>query len=730
MPKRFPFYQQLDEMDCGATCLRMVARHYGRFYSLESLRELTHMGKQGVTMLGISDAAESIGFQSLAVKITYDQLLEEAPLPSIAHWKSDHFVVVYRVTRKHVWIADPGAGKFRLTKKEFIENWAVPNENGTKEEGVMLLLQTTPTFYEREGEEVDKSSMRYIYAYLSNYRSLILQIFLGLLLGSVIQLIFPFLVKSIVDIGVNNADINFVFLIIIAQLTLIFSQTAVEYFRSWILMHVGGRVNISIISDFLIKLTKLPIRFFDSRMTGDLLNRIADHERVERYLTSTSMLSIFSIFNFLVFSIILFLWSSIVFFIFLTGITIQLLWIYYFLQKRKVADYKRFDQSSENQSNLIELIDGMQEIKLHNAEKQKRWNWERIQARLFRTDMQVLRLDQLQRSGATFISETKNLWITFVVASSVINGYMTLGMLLGIQYILGQLNAPFNQFIDFIRAFQETQISLERMSEIHSKEEENVVDEKITMLPEDSNLSLEHVGFNYNGTFVSEVLRDLTLTIPKGKITAIVGASGSGKTTLLKLLLNFYTPTEGVIRLGDVNLNHVHSSLWRSKCGWVSQEGYVFSDTIAKNIALGDVIIDKAKLFAAARLANIQNFIEALPLGYNTKIGKEGLGLSQGQKQRLLIARMLYKQPNYVFLDEATSSLDAFSEMLIMENIRDYLKDSTILFVTHRLNIVRNADHIVFLDGGEMVESGTHDQLLQVKGAYYHLLRSQIDLSI
>ena len=728
MPKNFPFYQQLDEMDCGASCLRMIARYHGRYYSLESLRELTHMGKQGVSMLGISDAAESIGFQSLAFNITYKKLLEEAPLPCIAHWESDHFVVVYKVSKKHVWIADPAAGKFKLTKKEFIKNWAVPKGNG-REEGIMLFLQTTPSFFERDGDEVDKSSMRYIYAYLKRYRSLILQIFLGLLLGSVIQLIFPFLVKSIIDIGINNADISFVSLIIIAQLTLIFSQTAVEYFRSWILMHVGGRVNISVISDFLIKLTKLPIRFFDSRMTGDLLNRIADHERVERYLTSTSLVSIFSFFNFIVFSIILFLWNNLVFMVFLGGLILQLIWIYFFLRKRKVVDYKRYDQSSENQSNLIELIDGMQEIKLHNAEKEKRWNWERIQARLFRTDIQVLQLDQLQRSGATFINEAKNLWIIYIVASSVINGYMSLGMLLGIQYILGRLNAPFNQFIDFIRAYQEAKISLERMNEIHSKEEENAIDEKITILPERGDLSLENVKFNYNGTFVSEVLRDVSLRIPKGKTTAIVGASGSGKTTLLKLLLNFYLPTEGVIRLGDVNLKNVHSRLWRSKCGWVSQEGYIFSDTIARNIALGDVIIDKSRLFNAAKMANIQNFIESLALGYNTKIGRDGLGLSQGQKQRLLVARMLYKQPQYLFLDEATSSLDAYSEMLIMENIRDYLPNATIVLVTHHLNIVRNADQIIVLDGGELVELGNHEKLMETKGAYYHLLRSQIDLN-
>ncbi len=728
MPKNFPFYQQLDEMDCGATCLRMIARHYGRYYSLESLRELTNIGKQGVTMLGISDAAESIGFQSLAVKITFKQFLEEIPLPSIAHWKSDHFVVVYRITKKYVWIADPAAGKFRLTKEEFLENWAKDTDEGAAE-GIVLLLQTTPTFFDRDSEKVNKSSMWYIFAYLKRYRSLLLQIVLGLLLGSVIQLIFPFLVKSIIDVGIDNADINFVFLIIIAQLVLIISQTSVEYFRSWILLHIGGRVNISIISDFLIKLTNLPIRFFDSRMTGDLLNRIIDHERVETFWTSTSLVSIFSLFNFIVFSIILFLWSNVVFLIFLIGTFLHLLWIFLFVRRRRVVEYKKFDQASENQSNLIELIDGMQEIKLHNAEKQKRWDWERIQARLFRTEMKVLRLDQLQRSGAVLINEAKNLWIIFVVASSVINGYMTLGMLVGIQYILGQLNAPFNQLMDFIRSYQDAKISLERMGEIHSKDDEQTLDQKITLLPEEGHLSFDNVSFHYNGTFVSPVLRNLSLSIPKNGTTAIVGASGSGKTTLLKLFLGIYSPTEGVVRLGDVNLNNINNRLWRSKCGWVSQDGFIFSETIAKNIALGDVIIDKQRMFTAAKVANIQNYIESLPIGYNTKIGKEGLGLSQGQRQRLLLARALYKKPEYLFLDEATSSLDGFSEMLIMENIRDYLPESTIIFVTHRLNIVKNADHIIVLDGGELAEEGTHEELVKMQGAYFHLLRSNTELS-
>ena len=729
MPNNFPFYQQLDEMDCGATCLRMIARHYGRYYSLESLRELTYMGKQGVSMLGISDAAENIGLQSLAVKATYEQLLNEIPLPCIAHWKANHFVVVYKVNKKYVWIADPGAGKFRLTKEEFLANWINGSEENPKT-GILLLLETTPSFYERDGERVNKSSLKYILSYFSKYKSLITQIILGLLLGSLIQLVIPFMIKSIVDVGIEYADLNFIFIIVIAQFVLFFSQASVEYFRSWILLHVGVRVNISLISDFLIKLTKLPLKFFDTRMTGDLMQRISDHERVQRFFTSTSLVSIFSFFNFIIFAGILIAWNQEVFFVFLIGTILNFLWIYFFLRRRRDVDYKRFDQSAENQSNLIELIDGMQEIKLHNAEKQKRWAWERIQAKLFRTEMQALRLDQLQRSGAIFINETKNLVIIFIVANAVVSGIMTFGMLLAIQYIVGQLNNPINQFVDFIRAFQEAKISLERMDEIHKKEDEENIKEKITLLPEYGNLTFERVSFQYAGPESRKVLKNISLVIPKGKTTAIIGVSGSGKTTLLKLLLNFYPPSEGVVRLGDVSLNNVHSRLWRSKCGWVTQGGYIFNDTIAKNIAVGDEIIDKQKLLKAVKVANIQNFIESLPLGYNTRIGKEGLGLSQGQRQRLLIARMVYKEPEYLFIDEATTSLDAYSEILIMENLAEYFLDKTIVIVTHRINAVMNADKIVVLDGGEVVEEGVPGALLETKGAYYHLLRNQLNQNI
>ena len=547
MANNFPFYQQLDAMDCGATCLRMVARYFGRYYSLEYLRELTYMGKQGVSLLGISDAAEHIGIQSLAVKTTFDRLSRDIPMPCIAHWRQDHFVVVYKANQKYVWVADPAAGKFKLTKEEFLENWLSDQEEG-EELGVLLLMETTPEFFERDGDKIDKSGFKYVFSYFRKFKGLIFQLLIGLVLGSILQVIAPFFIKAIVDIGIGNIDLTFIWLIVIAQLVLFITNGAVELFRSWIFLHVGVRVNISLISDFLIKLTRLPLRFFDSKMTGDLMQRITDHERVQRFLTSTTLESIFSFFTFLVFSLILFSWNTEVFFLFLIGTMANLAWIFFFQKRRRELDYKRFDQSAENQGNLIEMISGMQEIKLHNAERQKRWAWERIQAKLFRTSMSALRIEQLQRSGASFINETKNIFIIFIVAKAVLDGVMTLGMLVAIQYIIGQLNAPLNRFIEFIRSLQDAKISLERMNEIHSKEDEENIEDKITLLPEFGGLSMEKVFFQYSGPNSPVILKGVNLRIPKGKTTAIVGTSGSGKTTILKLLLNFYSPTEGTIR--------------------------------------------------------------------------------------------------------------------------------------------------------------------------------------
>jgi ATP-binding cassette, subfamily B, bacterial len=727
MSKSFPFYKQLDANDCGASCLRMIARFYGRYYSLDTLREMTYIGKEGVSLLGISDAAERIGFQTLAAKTSYTRLSQDIPLPCIAYWKQDHFIVVHKVSEKYAWIADPAAGQFKLSRDQFLKAWAGDFENG-EPAGIVLLLQTTPEFYNYGETPADKGGFGYVWSYFSQYGSYIAQIAAGLLIGVLLHIAFPFVLKEVVDSGIQTEDISFIYAAILGLFVLFLSQLFVEYVRGWILLHIGVRVNINLISDFLIKLTSLPLKYFDTKVTGDLLQRIYDNERVQRFLSSTSLFSIFSFFSFIAFFVVLATWDTGVFLIFTVGILLSTGWFYLFTTYRRDLDYTRFDQATDNQNNLMELINGMPDIKLHNAEKQKRWAWERAQAKLFRTSMDTLRVDQIQKTGAQFINEAKNLVILFYVAVMVVDGKMTLGMMMAIQYIIGQLNGPLNQLVDFIRSFQEARISLERMNEIHNREDEEQPAQKINLLPDWGDLVLDRVSFQYSGPHSPMVLKNIRLRIPKGKTTAIVGSSGSGKTTLLKLLLNYYQPTDGAVRVGDVNIANIQNRLLRQQYGAVLQEGYIFNDTIARNIALGDEVIDKIRLLNAVKVANIQNYIESLPLGYNTRIGIDGQGLSVGQKQRILIARVVYKSPEYLFFDEATSALDSYNEMLIMDNLADFFKNRTTVIVAHRLSTVMNADFIVVLDSGEIVEQGTHAELAYKRGAYYHLVRNQLEL--
>ncbi len=726
----FPFYKQLDASDCGAACLRMIARYHGRHYSLEYLRELSYLDREGASLMGIADAAEKIGLRTLGVKTSFTRLQNELPLPCIAHWKQNHFIVVYRIAHGKVYVADPAVGKVQLTEQEFLNDW-ISGVYQTEPQGILLLLEPTPEFYQREGERDDRTGLGILWQYIRPYKSLVWQLMLGLLLGSIIQLAFPFLMQALVDKGVQVRNYNFVYLVLLAQGMLFLSQMAVEFIRGWILLHIGTRVNINLVSDFLIKLMRLPMSFFDAKMTGDLLQRIYDNERVERFLTSSSLLTLFSVFSLGVFSLVLLFYSPVIFSVFFIAAVLYFGWVLLFMQRRRSLDYRRFEQMAENQSALIQLVNGMQEIKLHNAERQKRWGWERIQAKLFRINVDYLATDQLQRAGAAFINEGKNILISFIAAKAVMDGHMTLGMMLAVQYIIGHANAPLEALVQFLLGAQEAKISLERMSEIHTKPDEKPADAiRVTTLPDNGDLWAENVSFRYGGPHDPLVLRNINLIVPERKVTAIVGSSGSGKTTLVKLLLNFYPPTEGTIRLGDTNLNHIEPALWRSQCGAVMQDGFLFSDTIARNIALGFDTIDQRQLIYAAKVANIHTFIESLPLSYNTRIGPDGVGLSQGQRQRILIARAVYKNPRYFFFDEATNALDAYNERLIMQNLRQVFENKTVVIVAHRLSTVRHADNIVVLEKGEIVEQGTHDELTIRRGTYYHLIKNQLELGL
>jgi ATP-binding cassette subfamily B protein len=724
----FPFIKQLDAMDCGPTSLAMIARYYGKVYSQQTLRERSFITREGVSMLGTSDAAESIGMRTMGVRITFDQLANEVLLPCIAHWKQNHFIVVYKIKNKFIYVADPAHGLVKYTKEEFMAGWGSTRQEG-ENQGLCLLLEPTPDFYKMEDEKLNKSSFKFLFSYLRPYKKFLLQLLLGMLIGSMLQLIFPFLTQAIVDFGINNQDIGFITLILIAQLALFAGRTSVEFIRSWILLHVSTRINISLISDFLIKMMKLPIGFFDTKMIGDILQRIGDHRRIENFLTTSTLNILFSLINLVIFGIVLFIYDMRIFWIFIIGSILYFLWIYVFMKKRRELDFKRFNQLADNQSNLIQLITGMQEIKLNNCEKQKRWQWERIQARLFRVNIKSLSLSQYQQIGSVFINQSKNIFITFFAAKAVIDGDMTLGMMLAVQYIIGQLNSPIEQLINFMHTTQDAKISLERLGEIHQKEDEEDPDqEKVSILPRDKTINISGLSFQYEGPHSEFVLKDVGLQIPEGKITAIVGVSGSGKTTLIKLMLGFYPPSKGEIKIGDLDIRNISNRLWRQRVGSVMQDGFIFSDTIAKNIAVRDELVDKKRLLEAARIANIQEFVDSLPLGYNTKIGQEGHGLSQGQKQRILIARAAYSSPEYLFFDEATNALDANNERAIMENLENFFKGRTVVIVAHRLSTVKNADQIVVLEKGKIVERGTHRELTKMKGAYYNLVKNQLEL--
>ena len=724
----FPHYRQLDAMDCGPTCLRMIAKYYGRSYTLESLREKSFLTREGVSMLGISEAAESVGFRTQGVRVSLQELEELCPLPCILHWNQRHFVVCYRIRKGRFYIADPAGGKAVYTREEFRRCWVSTQVEGN-ESGTALLLEPGPAFYEQEDEVADRKSLSFFFRYLTPYRREAVQLLLGMLAASLLQLLLPFLTQSLVDTGIRDSNLPFITLVLVAQLVIFGAKLSVEFIRSWLLLHVNARINIALISDFLAKLTRLPLRFFDTKMVGDLMQRIGDHNRVETFLTGTSLNTLFSLLNFAVFGVVLAYYDLRVLVLFLTGNGLYVAWVSAFMRWRRELDIKRFAQAAGEQSNLFQLITGMQEIKLNNCETQMRWKWERIQAKLFRIQVKGLALQQYQQLGALFFSQATNILITFLAARAVVSGEMTLGMMMSVSYIIGQLSAPIEQWIDFVRAFQDAKISLERLGEIHGQPDEEQGDEgRVRELPSDRSLQLDGVCFSYDGSDREYVLEDIRLTIPQNRVTAIVGASGSGKTTLLKLLLGFYRPNRGEVKVGNTPIDRLNPHVWREKTGAVMQEGFLFSDTIAHNIAPGTENIDRDRLQLAARTANLEEFIERLPLGYNTRVGMEGNGVSQGQRQRLLIARAVYKDPDFLFLDEATNALDARNEREIMERLHTFYRGRTVVVVAHRLSTVCDADKIVVLDRGHLVEEGTHTELTARRGTYYRLVKNQLEL--
>jgi len=729
----FPFFRQYDAMDCGPTCLRMVAKHYGRSVSLEFLRKRSEYSKEGVSLLGLADAAESIGLRSVGMKITFEQLMEEAPLPAILHWNQYHYVVLTpKAKQNKIIIADPSKGIVKLSREDFLKQW-VSTREGDEEKGVALLLEATPEFYQsdlpEEAKEKSRIGWSFLWRYFKKYHFQLSQVFVGLILGSLLQLVFPFLTQAIVDQGIKARSLNFVTIVLLAQFMLFFSRTVIEFIRGQALLYISMRINIALLAGLWSKLLRLPMVFFDSKHPGDILQRIGDQDRIEKFLTGSAVSSLFAVLNLVLFSVVLLTYSIPVFIIFAVGGALYLKWVTVFLKQRKQLDYKRFALGAKENNCTMQLVYGMQEIKLNNAENMYRWRWQQLQAALFKLNFKGLTLTQYQQAGAFFINEGKNLLITFVVANAVIEGDLTLGAMMAILYIVGQLNGPIEQLIGFIQQAQDARLSLDRLNDIHVLEDEEPVDKPfIQGLSSRRDIEIQNLSFAYPGAGNEPVLKNINLVIPQNKVTAIVGMSGSGKTTLLKVLLRYYEDYSGTIKVGATNLRSVSPKYWRSQTGCVMQDGFIFSDTISNNISVADERPSVEAIESSCQTANITSYIDSLPLGLNTRIGAEGVNTSAGQRQRILIARAVYKDPQFLFFDEATNALDANNERIIHENLNAFFRNKTVIIVAHRLSTVKNADKIVVLDQGEIVEEGTHQELTQLKGKYFQLVKNQLEL--
>lgn len=722
------YVRQLDSMQCGVACLSMICNHYGKNISVRTLSTICFASNEGVSLKGLSEAATLLGFNTYSCRVNISDL-SESNIPCILHWNQKHFVVLYKIKNNHYYIADPGRGEIIYSEEEFKKYWISTIVDG-KDMGIALFLNPEPTFYQKiEDETNTPRSFSFLFSYVKQYRKYFGQIVLGLLVGCVLQLIFPFLTQAIVDIGITHKSINFIWLILLGQIMLTFSRSIIDFIRRWLLLHISMRINISFVSDFFIKLLKLPMSFFDTKLMGDLLQRISDHSRVENFLTKELLSITFSILSFIIFGIVLCVYDKLIFCVFLLGSLIYGAWLMVFIKRRRVLDYEIFDKQAKNNNYTYQFITSMQEIKLQDCEQRRRWEWEDVQTELFEVQMKGLKLQQTQEAGSIFINEVKNIVITVLSATAVINGEMTLGMMIAVQYIIGQLNSPVEQLMSFIYTIQDVKIGLERINEVHLNDNEENSNRRIaTLNKDDYSITISDVAFKYDPHALKNTIENINFNIPRGKVTAIVGASGSGKTTLIKLMLGYYPVRNGNIKIGESDISEINLKWWRRQCGVVMQDGVIFSESIARNIAIDDGEIDKERLVKAAEIANIHDYIMGLPLKYNTKIGRDGVGLSQGQKQRILIARAVYKNPQFIFLDEATNALDAKNERAIVENLNEFYKGRTVVVVAHRLSTVKNADQIVVLDAGRVVEVGDHNTLIAKQGTYYNLVKNQLEL--
>lgn len=727
MKNAFPFYKQLDHRDCGPTCLRMIAKFYGKNLSREFLREISGITKIGVTLGGIADAAENIGMRTLGMRVSLETLIKDVPLPCIVPWEQNHFIVVYKTSKNKIYVADPAKKILSYKINDFVSKWTDLNDQS----GFVLVLEPRSEFYLIKEEKLKYKGLTFLVSYLKPYKKIIYQLLIGLVLGTVIQFTLPFLIQSIVDVGVKTENIHFIYLILIAQLILFLSQTTLQIFRDWLVLHITSRLNIKMVSDFLYKILNLPVSFFETRNTGEHLQRIADHRRIQNFVSTSSFNMFYSLILFSIFNLVLALYDFSIFLVFIFGAILYVLWAVFFLKKRELIDYKRFDEMAQSQSALVQIIDGVHEIKINNSQRKNRWKWEKIQAKLFKTSINSLSLNQYQTTGSIFINELKNILITFLSATAVVKGEITLGMMLSIQYIVGQLNVPLNDFIQFIQVWQDAKLSIERLLQVHNKNDEDTIESnKINNIPDNKDIKISNLWFRYGNKTSPYILKNINCTFKEGKITAIVGSSGSGKTTLLKLLLKFVNPTKGNICIGEEDLSKINNNFWRMNCGVVLQESFIFDDSILSNISESEQSesVDMKRFNTAMFVSNSNEFVDKLPNNYNTMIGSSGLSLSGGQIQRIMIARAVYKDPEFLFFDEATSSLDANNEKFIMKNLNEFMKNRTSIIIAHRLSTVKNADNIIVLENGEIVEQGNHNELTEKKGRYYELVKNQLEL--
>jgi len=720
--KSFPFFKQLDAMDCGPASLKIICKYYGKNFSMKYLRDKCSITKEGVSLKDLSRVSDEIGLRTLPLKTSYSDLVNKIPLPCIIHWNYSHFVVLYKIKEDRAYVSDPQSGLITYSREDFEYGW-----KKNEERGIILVIEPSAKFYDIEDVKTDNILSNY-FKYLKPHYNFLTQVFVGMLLGVFISLLFPFITQAIVDIGIETQDFNFINILLVATVVLTLSSVFSGYVQSRMMLYVSDRVNINMVSDFIHKLVHLPTTFFERKMTSDILNRINDHNRIQQFILNSFLGIIIATLSLIIYSAILAYYSTTLFLFFIIGTILYVLWVSLFLKKRRVLDYKYFDSNSFNQNEIIQIAENSTEIKINNLQQRKRWDWEKSRFEIYGLNIKLLNLTQIQSIGTNLINRLKNVFITFFAAKAVINGDMTLGMMLSAQYIIGQMNGPVGQFIQFIQSYQDAKISLERVSEVVNDEEEEAVFEKLELeLPTSKTISIKNMSFKYHSTN-NYVLKNINLEIPEGKMTAIVGQSGSGKTTLMKILLRLYQNYEGSITIENTNFTSINIHNWRSNCGAVLQEGKIFSDTIFQNIVLEEDNVDMEKLNTSLQLANLNDFINQLPQKIYTAIGDVGIGISGGQKQRILIARALYKDPDFLFFDEATNSLDTKNENEISTNLSKTIKGKTTIVIAHRLSTVKNADQIVVLEQGEIAEIGSHTELLKNKGAYYNLISNQLEL--